>query len=124
MVAAPAGEYYLANAIEFLVRLHSAIGPMSTLSLNHDLYSALEEAVNVLRNVAEFELEQDDEQRMRELGESKDDCSFVEREEHRQLADFWRRRALQKLKALNVLKRLQAVAPQLVGELPELTDDR
>jgi hypothetical protein len=87
------------------------------------LYSVLEEAVNVLRSVAEFRLEPDTEERMRALGEKKDDCSLVEREEHRQLADFWRRRALQKLQALNVLKRLRQVAPELVGDLRELADE-
>jgi hypothetical protein len=97
---------------------------MSTLSLDHDLYSALEEAVNVLRNVADFRLEQDAENRMRGLGEQKADCSLAERDEHRQLADLWRRRTLQKLQAMNVLRRLHKVAPQLVGDLPDLSDDK
>ena len=97
---------------------------MSTQSLSHDLYSALEDAVNVLRDVAEFELEPEVEDRMRELGEQKDACSSIERSEHRQLADFWRRRSLQKLQALSVLKRLHEVAPQLVDYLPEHADVR
>jgi len=97
---------------------------MSTLSLDRNLYSALEEAVGVLRNVAEYRLEEEVEQRMQELAERKDSCSSAEREEHRQFADFWRRRTLQKLQAMNVLKRLHEVAPQLVGDLPDLAVDR
>jgi hypothetical protein len=93
---------------------------MSTLSLDQNLYSALEEAVSVLRGVAEYRFENDVEQRLLELGENKEACNSTEREEHRQLADFWRRRTLQKLQALNVLKRLHEVAPELVGELPDV----
>jgi hypothetical protein len=96
---------------------------MSTLSLDQNLYSALEEAVNVLRGVAEYRFEQEVEERMLGLGESKDACSSAEREEHRQLADFWRRRSLQKVQALNVLKRLRDAAPELVGELPDVEAD-
>ena len=91
---------------------------MSTLSLDPNLYSALEEAVGVLRNVAEYRLEPEVEDRMHELGENKDRCSRKEREEHRELADFWRRCTLQKLKALNVLKHLHQVVPELVGDFP------
>ena len=96
---------------------------MSTLSLDPNLYSALEEAVGVLRNVAEYRLEPEVEERMHELGENKDACSRKEREEHRELADFWRRRTLQKLQALNVLKRLHQVAPELVGDFPDPAAD-
>ena len=91
---------------------------MSTLSLDPNLYSALEDAVGVLRNVAEYRLEPEVENRMHELGENKDACSRKDREEHRELTDFWRRRTLQKLQALNVLRRLHQLAPELVGDFP------
>jgi hypothetical protein len=96
---------------------------MSTLSLDPNLYSALEDAVGVLRNVAEYRMEPEVDDRMHAIGENKEACSRKEREEHRELADFWRRRTLQKLQALNVLKRLHQVAPELVGDFPDPAAD-
>jgi hypothetical protein len=84
--------------------------------------SALEEAVDVLRSVAEFELEEGLLQRMRELGENKEACSPDQREEHGQLADFWRRQTLRKVRAINALKRLRQSAPELVGSLPDVPE--
>lgn len=60
---------------------------------------------------------------MRELGEKKDTCSSEERDEHRQLAEFWRSQTLRKVQALNVLKRLHETAPDLIGSLPEPFDE-
>jgi hypothetical protein len=96
---------------------------MSVGSINQNLYSALEEAVSVLRGVAEFRLEDEVLDRMRELGENKEACSAEERAEHRQLADAWRRRTLQKLQAPNALRHLRSVAPDLVGDLPEVASE-
>jgi hypothetical protein len=93
---------------------------MSTMTLDENLYSALEEAVGVLRSVAEYQISSEAEEQMRSLGENKEACSAEERDIHRELADFWRRRTLQKLQALNSLKRLHQVAPQLVGALPDI----
>ena len=85
--------------------------------------SALEEAVDVLRSVAEFELEDGLLQRMRDFGENKEACSPEEREEHRQLADFWRRQTLRKVRAANVLRRLREIAPELIGSGPEAFEE-
>jgi len=75
--------------------------------------------VDVLRSVAELELDDELRQRMRALGEAKEACTADERDEHRQLADFWRRETLRKVRALNVLRRLGELAPELTGDLPE-----
>ena len=91
----------------------------SVATLDPNFVSALEEAVDVLRSVAEYELEDELQHRMRQLGEDKEACSTDERNEHRQLADFWRRQTLRKVRALNVLKRLRETAPDLVGSLRE-----
>jgi hypothetical protein len=59
---------------------------------------------------------------MRELGENKETCSPEQREEHRQLADFWRRQTLRKVRAFNALKHLRQTAPELVGSLPDVPE--
>lgn len=95
-------------------------GVVNPVSVFHpDFVSAFEEAIDLLRSVAEYRLDDEVEDRMRELGENKDACSPEERDEHRQLAEFWRSQTLRKLRALSVLKRLRQVAPELVGDLPE-----
>jgi len=76
----------------------------------------------VLRSVAEYELEDDLQQRLRQLGENKDDWPDDDRDEHRQLADFRRRQTLRRFQALNALHRLRETAPELVGNLPEAPD--
>jgi hypothetical protein len=97
---------------------------MSALStLDPDVYSAIEEAIGVLLDVAAYRLEGDAQQRMHELLAKKESCTPTERDEHRQLADLWRKRTLQKLKAINALKRLHETAPELIGSLPESLDD-
>jgi hypothetical protein len=97
---------------------------MSALStLDRDVYSALEEAIGVLRDVAEYRLEDEVQHRIHDLLAKKETCSPEEREEHRQLADLWRKRTLQKLQALNALKRLRDAVPELVGTLPESIDE-
>jgi hypothetical protein len=98
--------------------------PMSVASIDQNLYSALEETIGVLRGVADFRLEGSTVDRMRELGESKEACSAEERAEHRQLTELWQRRTLQKLQALNALKRLREIVPELVGDLPEIAMER
>jgi hypothetical protein len=83
---------------------------MNSISvLDPDFVSAFEEVVDVLRSVAQYEFDDDLQDRMRELGENKDRCSPEEREGHRQLAEFWRSQTLRKLRALNVLKRLHRI---------------
>ena len=94
----------------------------SVATLAPGFVSALEEAVDVLHSVAEFELEDGLLQRMRELGENKETCSPEQREEHRQLADFWRRQTLRKVRAFNALKHLRQAAPELVGSLPDVPE--
>jgi hypothetical protein len=94
----------------------------SAATLDPDFVSALEEAVSVLRSVAEYELEDELQQRLRQLGENKEACSADDRDEHRQLADFWRRQTLRKAQALNALHRLRETAPELVGSLPDVSD--
>ena len=94
----------------------------SVATLAPGFVSALEEAVDVLRSVAEFELADGLLQRMRELGENKETCSPAEREEHRQLAEFWRRQTLRKVRAFNALKRLRQTAPELVSSLPDVPE--
>jgi len=94
----------------------------SVATLDPGLVSALAEAVAVLRGVAELELDDQLQRRMRALGENKDACTSDERDEHRQLADFWRRQTLRKVRALNVLRRLGEVVPELVGGLPEASE--
>ncbi len=76
----------------------------SVATLAPDFVSALEEAADVLRSVAEFELADGLLRRMRELGENKETCSPAEREEHRQLAEFWRRQTLCKIRAFNAVR--------------------
>ena len=95
----------------------------SVATLDADFVSALGEAVDVLRSVAEYDLEDELQQRMRALGENKETCSPDERDEHRQLADFWRRQTLRKIRALNVLRRLHDIAPELIGSMPEALDE-
>jgi len=94
----------------------------SVATLAPGFVSALEEAVDVLRSVAEFELEDGLLQRMRDFGENKEACSPEEREEHRQLADFWRRQTLRKVRAVNALVRLRQTAPELVGCLSDVAE--
>jgi hypothetical protein len=94
----------------------------SVATLDADFLSALGEAVDVLRSVAEYDLEHELQQRMRALGENKEACSPNEREEHRQLAEFWRRQTLRKVRAFNALKRLRQTAPELVGSLPNVPE--
>ena len=94
----------------------------SVATLDPNFVSALEEAVGVLRSVAEYELEDDLQHRLRQLSENKEVCSSKDRDEHRQLADFWRRQTLRKVQALNALHRLRETAPELVGSLPEMSD--
>jgi hypothetical protein len=94
----------------------------STAALDPNFVAALDEAVDVLRSVAEYELEGEWQQRLRELGENKEACSPEQREEHRQLAEFWRKQTLRKVRAMNVLKRLRETAPELVAGLPEQFD--
>ena len=81
------------------------------------------EAVDVLRSVAELELDDELQRRMRALGENKDACTSDDRDEHRQLADFWRRQTLRKVRAANVLRRLRELAPELVGSGPEAFEE-
>jgi hypothetical protein len=78
--------------------------------------------VDVLRSVAELELDNALQQRMRVLGENKEACTADQRDEHRQLADFWRQPTLRKVRALNVLRRLGELAPELTGGLPEASE--
>lgn len=94
----------------------------SVATLDPNFVSALEEAVGVLRSVAEYELEGELQHRLRQLGENRDACSPDDRDEHHQLADFWRRQTLRKVQALNALHRLNETAPELVGSLPEVSD--
>jgi len=75
--------------------------------------------VDVLRSVAELELDDELQRRMCALGENKETCTADERDEHRRLADFWRRQTLRKVRALNVLRRLGEFAPELTGDLSE-----
>ncbi len=97
---------------------------MSSVSVLHpNFVSAFEEAIELLKSVAEYKLDDELQHRMRELGETKDACSPEERDEHRQLAEFWRRQTLRKVQALNVLKRLHEAAPDLIGSLPEPLDE-
>jgi hypothetical protein len=91
----------------------------SVATLDPGLVSALGEAVDVLRSVAELELDDELQQRLRVLGENKEACTADQRNEHRQLADFWRRQTLRKVRALNVLRRLGELAPELTGGLPD-----
>ncbi len=95
----------------------------SVATLDPGLVSALGEAVDVLRSVAEYELEDELQQRMRALGENREACSPADREEHRQLADFWRRQTLRKVRAANVLRRLREIAPELIGSGPEAFEE-
>lgn len=96
---------------------------MTTVAtLDPVLVSALGQAVDVLRSVAELELDDELQRRMRALGESKEACTADEREEHRRSADFWRRQTLRKVRALNVLGRLGKLAPELTGGLPEASE--
>ena len=94
----------------------------SVATLDPGLVSALGEAVDVLRSVAEWELDDELQRRTRALGENKEACTADERDEHRQLADFWRRQTLRKVRALNVLRRLGEIAPELTGGLPQASD--
>jgi len=48
----------------------------------------------VLRSVAEYDVEDELQQRLRELGENKEACFPEDRQEHRQLAEFWRKQTL------------------------------
>ena len=95
----------------------------SVATLDANFVSALEEAVNVLRSVAEYKLEDELHQRMRTLGDNKEACSPDERDEHRQLADYWRRQTLRKVRAINVLKRLRETEPEIIGCMPEASED-
>lgn len=89
---------------------------MNSVSVLHpDFVSAFEEAVDLLRSMAQYRLDDELQDRMRALGESKDACTPEEREEHHQLAEFWRTQTLRKLQALNVLQRLHQAAPELMG---------
>jgi len=83
----------------------------SVATLDPKFVSALEQAVDLLRSVAECELQDDLQQRTRQLGENKEACSAEEREEHRQLSEFWRKQTLRKLQAVNVLQRLYKTEP-------------
>jgi hypothetical protein len=85
--------------------------------------SALEEAVDVLRSVAEYEFDDAMQQRLRELGENKEACSPEERQEHRELAEFWRKQTLRKVRAINALNRLHESAPDLIGLLREVGEE-
>jgi hypothetical protein len=97
---------------------------VSTVStLDPKLVSALEDTVDVLRSVAEYRLPPEVVDRMRELGENKEACTPEEREEHRNLADVWLKRSLQKAQALRALKQLHDVLPELVDAPTELTDN-
>jgi hypothetical protein len=95
----------------------------SVATLDPGFVSALEEAVDVLRSVAEYELENELQQRLRELGENKEACSLEDRQEHRQLAEFWRKQTLRKVRATNVLNRLRESAPELVDLPPQRSQD-
>ncbi|MBL7042992.1 MAG: hypothetical protein ISR77_30450 [Pirellulaceae bacterium] len=87
----------------------------SVATLDPKFVSALKQAVDLLHSVAEYELEDDLQQRMRELGENKEACLIGEREEHRQLSEFWRKQTLRKLQAIEALERLRETVPDLVG---------
>ena len=93
----------------------------TTSTLNPLLQVALEAAAETLRRVAAYKLEPDVEQRMLELGGDKEACSPDDRHEYSVLAEFWRKRTLEKLQALNALKRLHEAVPELV-EAPDLFD--
>jgi hypothetical protein len=93
------------------------VNPISVL--NPSFVSAFEEAVDFLRSVAEYEFDEETQGQMRDLGENKSACSPEERTEHRQLAQLWRTQTLRKLQALNILKRLQQVSPELLGGAPD-----
>ena len=96
---------------------------MTTVAaLDPGLVSALGEAVDVLRSVAEFELDDELQRRMRSLGENKEACTAEDRDEHRRLADFWRGQTLRKIRALNVLRQLGELAPELTGGLPAASE--
>ena len=92
-------------------------------ALDENVVSALEEAISVLRGLAEPAMDDQSTRYMRDLGERRETCAADERDEHRHLAEFWRRRTLLRLRSLNALRRLHAAAPELVGELPQLDDE-
>ena len=93
-------------------------------TLEPDFRSALEQAVDVLRSLAEFELDADVQRCMRNLSENEEGCSVDQREEHRQLAEFWRKQTLRRRQAIQVLSRLHDAAPDLVGDLPVFSEER
>jgi hypothetical protein len=69
-----------------------------------------------LRRLASSELPEELRRRIEELSLDKE---FLDREQHAELtalADFWRKRLLEKLEARVALDRLRELAPDLVNE--------
>ena len=91
---------------------------MAVSALEPKLVSTLEHVVDVLHQVAAFEIDTETAERMRALGEKKEACTAEEREEHRRWADLWQRGTLHKLQAINALRELHEQMPDLVKSLP------
>lgn len=85
----------------------------SLLSADSETVSALREAIEALRLLADYKLPPKLERRMHELGENKE---FLDSEQHAELmefVEFAQARTLEKLKAMRALKRLRQTAPGL-----------
>jgi hypothetical protein len=97
----------------FFVGVNHVSTTLSTL--DPELLSALEEAVEVLRRVGQLELDPRLAERKRELGENKERCSATERAEYRAWADFCLKLTHDKLQAIIALKHLREALPDLIG---------
>jgi hypothetical protein len=80
-----------------------------------DLEPALRTARQALRRVANYTLEPELDERMRDLGERKEFLTPAEHAELLALASFTQQRTRDKLEAEQALRQLDAVVPDLGG---------
>jgi hypothetical protein len=76
--------------------------------------SVIGQCATALRHLADYELEPDINQRMRDLGERKESLSPEEHAELEALVTFGEKRAIEKLEAQAALKNLGETLPELL----------
>jgi hypothetical protein len=83
------------------------------MSTDSEAASALREGIEALRSLAEYKLPPMLQRRMHELGANKEFLSPDQHAELVELVEFSLDRSVEKTKAMQALKRLREIAPQL-----------
>jgi hypothetical protein len=87
----------------------------TALIIDPTLESAVKACAAALRRLADSELPADLLSRIERLSQEKEFLDTDQRAELTALADFWRKRVIEKLDARAALERLQELAPDLVN---------